>query len=150
MSLSNPQIRKLKSLAQRLEPIVHVGKAGLTDSFLASVEEALDSHELIKIKFAAFKNEKESLATEIAARTHSELIWIVGHVAVLYRMQADPAKRRVLVLHQPAIQEQPPHLNPLPQTTGERRVIPSPLSHKGEGQGEGSPGLSVNDPLIQD
>jgi len=34
---------------------------------------------------------------------------------------------------------QPPHLNPLPQTTGERRpkTFPSPLLCKGEGQGEG-------------
>jgi hypothetical protein len=31
----------------------------------------------------------------------------------------------------------PPHFNPLPQTTGERK-IPSPLPCKGEGQGEGS------------
>jgi len=97
MSLSNPQIRKLKALAQRLEPIVYVGKAGVTDALLASVEQALNDHELIKIKFTAFKEEKESLATEIAARTHSELVWIVGHVAVLYRARPDPARRKVLL-----------------------------------------------------
>jgi RNA-binding protein len=95
MSLSNKQISKLKSLAQRLEPVVYVGKAGVTDELLAAVEQALGDHELIKIKFTAFKKEKESLAAEIAARTTSELIWIVGHVAVLYRAQADPARRRV-------------------------------------------------------
>ncbi len=71
-------------------------KAGVTDAFLTSVEQALNDHELIKIKFTAFKEEKKSLAIEIAARTHSELVWIVGHVAVLYRMQPDPARRRVL------------------------------------------------------
>lgn len=97
MGLSNPQIRKLKSLAQRLEPILHVGKSGLTDAFLASVEQALNDHELIKIKFAAFKEERKSLAAEIAARSQSELVWVVGHVAVFYREQPDPAKRRAVV-----------------------------------------------------
>ena len=95
MSLSNKQISKLKSLAQRLEPVVYVGKAGVTDELLAAVEQALNDHELIKIKFTSFKEEKESLAAEMAARSHSELVWIVGHVAVLYRAQADPARRRV-------------------------------------------------------
>ena len=96
MSLSNPQKRKLKALAQRLEPVVYVGKAGVTDELLASVEQALADHELIKIKFVAFKEEKESLTAAMAARTSSELVWIIGHVAVLYRAHADPAKRHVL------------------------------------------------------
>jgi RNA-binding protein len=95
MSLSNPQLRKLKVLAQKLDPVLHLGKAGLTDAFLASVEQALNDHELIKIKFAAFKEERKSLAAEMAARTQSELVWIVGHVTVLYREQANPARRRV-------------------------------------------------------
>jgi RNA-binding protein len=96
MGSSNPQIRKLKALAQRLEPVVYVGKAGVTDELLASVEQALNDHELIKIKFTAFKEEKKPLASEIAARTQSELVWIIGHVAVLYRAQPDPARRKVL------------------------------------------------------
>jgi RNA-binding protein len=95
MSLSSRQTSQLRSLAQRLEPILHLGKAGVTGAFLASVEQALNDHELIKIKFTAFKDTKMALAEEMAARTNSELVWIVGHVAVLYRMQPDPAKRRV-------------------------------------------------------
>ena len=94
MSLTSRQTGQLRSLAQRLDPILHLGKAGVTDAFLTSVEQALD-HELIKIKFTAFKDSKKALAEEMAARTNSELVWIVGHLAVLYRMQSDPAKRRI-------------------------------------------------------
>jgi len=90
MPLSNPQMRKLKALAQRLEPVVYVGKAGVTDELLAGVEQALSDHELIKLKFVAFKEEKESLSAGLAARTNSELVWIIGHVAVFYRAHADP------------------------------------------------------------
>src|ERR1017187_1542890 len=96
MSLTNPQKRKLKALAQRLEPVVYVGKAGVTDELLTVVEQALADHELIKVKFVAFKEERESLTAAMAARTNSELVWIIGHVAVLYRAHADPAKRHVL------------------------------------------------------
>ena len=95
MNLTSRQTSQLRSLAQRLDPILHLGKAGVTDAFIASVEEALNDHELIKIKFAAFKDTKKALAEEIATRTHSELVGIVGHVAVFYREQSDPAKRRV-------------------------------------------------------
>lgn len=94
---SNPQIRKLKALAQRLEPVLHVGKGGVTDSFLKSADEALESHELIKIKFAAFKEEKHELAAQIAEKTSSFLVALVGHVAVLYRAGADPSKRKIVV-----------------------------------------------------
>ncbi|MGA2604546.1 MAG: YhbY family RNA-binding protein [Verrucomicrobiia bacterium] len=95
MSLTSRQTGQLRSLAQRLDPILHLGKAGVTDAFLTSVEQALNDHELIKIKFTAFKDSKKALAEEMAARTNSELVWIVGHLAVLYRMQSDPAKRRI-------------------------------------------------------
>ena len=95
MNLTSRQTSQLRSLAQRLDPILHLGKAGVTDAFVASVEQALNDHELIKIKFAVFKDTKKALAEEIVARTQSDLVGIVGHVAVFYRKQADPAKRRV-------------------------------------------------------
>jgi RNA-binding protein len=96
MSLSNTEKRHLKSLAQRLEPLVHLGKAGMTDAFLAGMEEALANHELVKMKFAAFKEERHELAVQIAERTGSELVWIVGHVAVFYRQAPDPARRKIV------------------------------------------------------
>jgi RNA-binding protein len=94
---SNPQIRKLKALAQRLEPVLHVGKEGVTESFLKSTDETLELHELIKIKFAAFKEEKHELSALIAEKTSSFLVAQVGHVAVLYRAKADPSKRKILI-----------------------------------------------------
>ena len=94
---SNPQIRKLKALAQRLDPILRVGKEGVTGSFLKSVDEALGSHELIKIKFAAFKQGKHDLAAHIAGKTSSFLVAQVGHVAVFYRPHADPAGRKISI-----------------------------------------------------
>jgi RNA-binding protein len=95
VSLTNPQIRKLKALAQRLEPVLRVGKQGLTDAFLKSVAEELDRHELIKVKFADFKEEKKQLSPVLAEKTSSHLIARVGNVVVLYRENPNPTKRKI-------------------------------------------------------
>ena len=84
-TLSNSQIRKFKAAAQRLEPILKVGKAGLSAGFIASVNEALAQHELVKIKFVEFKDQKKELAPQLAEKTGSHLIMRVGNVMVLHR-----------------------------------------------------------------
>jgi len=94
-ALTNPQIRKLKGLAQRLDPSLHLGRAGLSDALLRAVNEELDRHELIKLRFDACKDQRKELAPQIATQSNSQLVWIVGHVAVFYREQADPEKRKI-------------------------------------------------------
>ena len=93
--LNNKQISHLKGLGQLLEPIARVGHAGLSDAFIASLNQALDDHELVKVKFSALKDQKKVLTPQLATLTHSRLIMRVGNVAVLYREQADPAKRKI-------------------------------------------------------
>jgi RNA-binding protein len=83
--LTNPQIRKLKAAAQLMEPMLKVGKAGLSDAFVRSVSEALDQHPLVKIKFVEFKEQKKELAPLLAEKTASHLIMRVGNVMVLHR-----------------------------------------------------------------
>jgi RNA-binding protein len=83
--MTSAQRRELKAAAQRLEPIVHVGKQGLTPALIHGVHQALDGRELIKIKFRDFKDERETLAAAVASQTGSEVVQIIGHVAVLYR-----------------------------------------------------------------
>ncbi len=84
-TLSNPERRALKARAQRLDAVVKLGHAGISEPFLKSLEEALTTHELVKMKFSDFKEDKKTLAPEIADRTHSELVTLVGNVAVYFR-----------------------------------------------------------------
>ena len=95
--LTSKQIAQLRGLGQRLEPIIHIGQAGLTDALIASVNPALDAHELVKAKFHALKEQKKELAPQLAERTNSVLVHRVGNVVVLYRQQADAAKRKITV-----------------------------------------------------
>ena len=83
--LTNAEMRKLKAQAQRLEPMFKVGKAGLSEAFLKTVDDGLARRELVKIKFVEFKEEKKTLAPELAEKTSSHLITRVGNVVVLYR-----------------------------------------------------------------
>ena len=91
--LTNSQIRKFKGAAQLLEPMLKVGKAGLSEGFIRSVNAALTQHELVKIKFVEFKEQKKELAPQLAEKTGSHLVMRVGNVLVLHRPQsaAEPA-----------------------------------------------------------
>ncbi len=89
-TLTNPEIRKLKARAQHLEPMFKVGKAGLSEGFVKSVAEGLSIHELVKVKFVEFKEDKKTLSPLLAEKTSSQLIMRVGNVAVYYRRKPAP------------------------------------------------------------
>src|SRR5690348_11263062 len=83
--LTNPQIRSLKAQAQRMKASLKVGKEGLSDKFIAALEASLRQHELVKVKFDDFKEQKKELAPQLAEKTNSHLITRLGNVVVLYR-----------------------------------------------------------------
>jgi RNA-binding protein len=85
LTLTNPEIRKLKAQGQLLNPIVRVGKIGLTPAVLQATEQALLSRELIKIRFDHERDDRDELAGKIAESTGAALIMQVGKVAVFYR-----------------------------------------------------------------
>ena len=87
MALTSKQRSHLRSLAHHLKPVVYVGKEGVGDSTLRSVEEALHNRELIKVKVqeAAPVDVREAGAELQAGIAGSELVQTIGRVAVLYR-----------------------------------------------------------------
>ncbi|MEE8526291.1 MAG: YhbY family RNA-binding protein [Thermoanaerobaculia bacterium] len=95
MGLTSSQRKYLRGLAHHLDPVLRVGKGGLTDAFVGNLEEALESHELVKIRFADGKDQRRELAAEICERLKCELAGMVGHVAMLYRPARDPDRRKI-------------------------------------------------------
>lgn len=95
--LTSSQAKYLRGLAHGLNPVVFVGHKGITPTVLDSAREALDAHELIKLKFIDFKDRllKAGLAAEIEAKTDSRLAGLIGHTAIFYRRHPDPEKRRI-------------------------------------------------------
>ncbi len=94
-TLSSTQRKYLRRLAHHLEPLVLVGKQGVTDDLVRAAMQALDAHELIKVRFNDFKDQKKELAGKIAFRTGSEIVGMIGHVAILFHRQANDEKRKI-------------------------------------------------------
>ena len=76
-----------------LEPIIYIGKNGLTDGAIQGVITALSSRELIKIKFREFKDEKQEIAEKIAIETLSLIVGIIGHTLILFKQNHKPEKQ---------------------------------------------------------
>lgn len=95
--LTSHQNKFLRSLAHQLNPVVFVGKSGLTDEVLASVEAALEKHELIKIKFVdnKAKEDKNKIVDAICHQTRCFRAGMIGHVAILYRQAGKPSRRKI-------------------------------------------------------
>ena len=92
--MNSSQRSYLKSQAHHLDSVVIIGKNGLNNGTLHSINNALSNQELIKIKFREHKDDKHDLSKKIALETSSIVINMVGHVLMLYREHTDPEKRR--------------------------------------------------------
>jgi RNA-binding protein len=98
MMIKNSKQRAyLKSLAMELQPIVQIGKSGLTPELTAAVQEAIDARELIKISVLqnCLEDPKE-MAQMIADRTHSEVVQVIGKKIVLYKQGKDDKRKIIL------------------------------------------------------
>ena len=94
-AMTSAQRKKLRALAHHLEPVVYIGKQGLTEAVIEKTDRSLNDHELIKVRFIEFKEEKKDLTAQLAEATNSELAGILGHVAILYREHEDPEQRKI-------------------------------------------------------
>lgn len=91
MAVNDKQKRYLRGLAHTLKPTVMIGSKGLTDTVLAEVENALEHHELIKVRVSGLdKAERTEMLNEIAKKTSSNLIMVIGHIGGLYRPAQQP------------------------------------------------------------
>lgn len=95
--LTNPQKKFLRGLAHGAPAAMQLGKHGLTPNFFKSLEVALSSHELVKLRFTNLQDERKELSTEIQKATGAILVSMVGHTAIFYRPNPDPEKRKVVL-----------------------------------------------------
>ncbi len=90
-ALAGHQRRYLRGLAHALKPTVHVGEAGVTDAVAGALEDALERHELVKVRLHQ-PSAKKAAAAELAQRTESHLCGVVGHTVILYRRHPETPK----------------------------------------------------------
>lgn len=90
MSLTNKQKQFLKSKAHDLKPVILLGGNGLTEGVVAEIENALNHHELIKIKVPGEDREQKVLIMDAIIReTKAEKVQVIGKTLVLFRQTED-------------------------------------------------------------
>ncbi|ABR74817.1 RNA-binding protein [Actinobacillus succinogenes] len=91
MTLTTKQKQYLKGLAHHLSPVVMLGGNGLTEGVLAEIDNALNHHELIKVKIAgADRDTKQLIIDAIVRETNAATVQTIGHILVLYRPSNEP------------------------------------------------------------
>lgn len=93
--ITKSQRNHLRKIANPLKPTVMLGKQGLTEQIVEKVARELNAHELIKVRFLEFKDERKQITETIMEETDSALVGLIGNVAILYRQQADPERRTI-------------------------------------------------------
>jgi len=90
MSLTQKQIKYLKGLAHHLDPVVSIGKNGMTDAIVRELDNTLKAHELIKVRILSEdRTERQELLQSAADAASAELVQIIGKLGVLYRADSE-------------------------------------------------------------
>jgi RNA-binding protein len=90
LRMTGKQRRFLRGLGHHLDPIVQVGKEGLTEGLVAALDAALLQHELVKIKLGeAAGSDREALGAALAESAGGELVQVLGRTVLVYRRRVD-------------------------------------------------------------
>ncbi len=94
----NSSVRNfLRASAHELKPVVMVGKEGVDARITKALDEALASHELVKVKFQAHKEDAAELAVALAESAGAEVVTVIGFTGIFFRQNKDPQKRVVTI-----------------------------------------------------
>lgn len=86
MTLTSKQRAHLRALAHPLQPVVQIGKAGLTEAVTTQIDAALETHELIKVKLGReCPVDVRDAQQPVEAATRSQVVQTVGRTLVVYR-----------------------------------------------------------------
>lgn len=91
--LTSKQRAYLKGLANKMDAIFQVGKAGVTPELTSTVDDALEARELIKMNVLDNTTlEPKQAAEQLSGRTRSEVVQVIGNKFVLFRQSKTKPK----------------------------------------------------------
>lgn len=99
ITLTGKQKSYLRSLGSTMDPVVQIGKTGVSEAVLDSAKQALVARELIKVKVLQNCGDepKEALA-DLAAAADAALVQVIGRNGLLYKRNRDPEKTKKIEL----------------------------------------------------
>lgn len=94
MTLTESQKKYLRGLGHKLNPVIMVGDAGLSESLLAEYDRTLAHHELIKVSLrVGDRDTRDAMIAELVERSDGTLVQRIGNVALIYC--ENPEKKRI-------------------------------------------------------
>lgn len=87
----------LQKKAHSLSPVVMIGQNGLNDGVREALDKALEDHELIKVKFVDYKEDRRAMSAAMAEEAGAVLIRVIGNIAIIYRQSSDPEKQKIFI-----------------------------------------------------
>ncbi|MBR4861479.1 MAG: ribosome assembly RNA-binding protein YhbY [Firmicutes bacterium] len=96
--ITSKQRSYLRSLAHNIDPLVYIGKQGVTENVVKELDQCLENRELVKVKIQeGFEADPKELANEMAEQLGAEFVQAIGRKFSLYRQSSDPEKRQIVL-----------------------------------------------------
>lgn len=94
--ITGKQRAYLRKLAHELQPIIQIGKDGVTDTVVTAIDEALEKRELIKVSILETAGiDTRETCDDMARRLLAEPIQSIGSRFVLYRKSQNVKNRKI-------------------------------------------------------
>ena len=89
--LTGKQKRFLRGLGHALKPVITVGKGDVSEALIKETDEALNSHELIKVKILeSCMMDRHQVAEELSEGCKADLAQVLGRTLLLYKAAKEP------------------------------------------------------------
>lgn len=97
--LKGHQRKYLRGLAHSLKPIILIGQRGTSEAVAKALDQALTTHELVKVKFVEGKEKenKQKQAAQLERSTGAQLVGHIGHTLIYYRPHPEVDKRKIVL-----------------------------------------------------
>ena len=95
--MTTKQRAKLRSMCNTMEPVLHIGKDGVTDNLVKQCWDALEARELIKVtvqRGAPYETTREACAA-LCERVHAEPVQTIGSRFCIYRQARENSQIRL-------------------------------------------------------
>ncbi len=89
--LTGKQRAYLRSMANTINPIIQVGKGGISENLIKQIDEALEARELVKITVLENSpSEVREAGEKITSRVDAEIVQVIGKKFTIYRKSKEP------------------------------------------------------------
>ncbi len=94
--LTSKERSNLRGMASVIEPITQVGKGGITDSLIESIDKAIEKRELVKVTVLENSGlDVKETGFELAEKLGAEFVCATGRKLVFYRFSSSDKVKHI-------------------------------------------------------